>query len=76
MLAVGRGGMDASFKLTRQEIAAAYDAGRDAVIALVEGLIERQEQRLAALEQELQELKQDITTAVSHRRETALHASN
>ena len=51
--------MDASFKLTRQEIAAAYDAGRDAVIALVEGLIERQEQRLAALEQELQELKQD-----------------
>ena len=33
MLAVGRGGMDASFKLTRQEIAAAYDAGRDAVIA-------------------------------------------
>ena len=32
MLAVGRGGMDASFKLTRQEIAAAYDAGRDAVI--------------------------------------------
>ena len=59
MLAVGRGGMDASFKLTRQEIAAAYDAGRDAVIALVEGLIERQEQRLAALEQELQELKQD-----------------
>ena len=59
MLAVGRGGMDASFKLTRQEIAAAYDAGRDAVIAMVEGLIERQEQRLAALEQELQELKQD-----------------
>ena len=59
MLAVGRGGMDASFKLTRQEIAGAYDAGRDAVIALVEGLIERQEQRLAALEQELQELKQD-----------------
>ena len=60
MLAVGRGGMDASFKLTRQEIAAAYDAGRDAVIALVEGLIERQEQRgEAALEQELQELKQD-----------------
>ena len=59
MLAVGRGGMDASFKLTRQEIAAAYDAGRDAVIALVEGVIERQEQRLAALEQELQELKQD-----------------
>ena len=59
MVGVGRGGMDASFKLTRQEIAAAYDAGRDAVIALVEGLIERQEQRLAALEQELQELKQD-----------------
>ena len=59
MLAVGRGGMDVSFKLTRQEIAAAYDAGRDAVMALVEGVIERQEQRLAALEQELQELKQD-----------------
>lgn len=47
--------MDASFKLTRQEIGAAYDAGRDAVIALVEGLIER----IAALEQELQELKKD-----------------
>ena len=47
--------MDASYKLTRQEITAAYDAGRDAVIALVEGLIERQEQRIAALEQELQE---------------------
>ena len=30
MVGVGRGGMDASFKLTRQEIAAAYDAGRDA----------------------------------------------
>ena len=29
MLAVGRGGMDASFKLTRQEITAAYDAGPD-----------------------------------------------
>ena len=29
MLAVGRGGMDASFKLTRQELTAAYDAGRD-----------------------------------------------
>ena len=51
--------MDASCKLTRQEIGAAYDAGRDAVIALVEGLIERHEQRLAALEQELQERKQD-----------------
>ena len=51
--------MDASFKLTRQEITVAYDAGRDAVIALVEGLMERQEQRIAALEQELQELKQD-----------------
>ena len=47
--------MDASFKLTRQEITAAYDAGRDAVIALVEGLVER----MAALEQELQELKTD-----------------
>ena len=48
MLAVGRGGMDESFKLTRQEIADTYDAGRDAVIALVEGLIER----IAALEQD------------------------
>ena len=47
--------MDASFKLTRQEIGAAYDAGRDAVIAVVESLIER----IAALEQELQELKKD-----------------
>ena len=35
MVGVGRGGMDASFKLTRQEIAAAYDVGRDAVIAFV-----------------------------------------
>ncbi|MDE0218810.1 MAG: hypothetical protein OXJ90_06045, partial [Spirochaetaceae bacterium] len=51
--------MDAIFKLTRQEIGAAYDAGRDAVIALVEGLIDRHEQRITALEQELQELKKD-----------------
>ncbi len=51
--------MDASFKLTRQEIGAAYDAGRDAVIALIEALIERYEQRITALEQELQELKKD-----------------
>ena len=32
MLAIGRSAMDASIKLTREEIAAAYDAGRDAVI--------------------------------------------
>ena len=58
--------MDASFKLTRQEIGAAYAAGRDAVIALVEDVVarftainEQQQQRITALEQELQELKQD-----------------
>lgn len=51
--------MDASFKLTRQEIGAAYDAGRDAVVALIEALTERYEQRITALEQELQELKKD-----------------
>ena len=58
--------MDASFKITRREIGAAYDAGRDAVVALIEDLIEqfismlkRQEQRIGALEQELQELKKD-----------------
>ena len=55
MLAVGRGTMDESIKLTRQETTAAYDAGRDAVMALVEGLIER----MAELEQELQGLKAD-----------------
>ena len=38
MVGVGRDGMDASFKLTRQEIAAAYDAGRDAV-ALVDHVL-------------------------------------
>ena len=72
--------MDASFKITRREIGAAYDAGRDAVVALIEDLIEqfismlkRQEQRIGALEQELQEL---VTTAVSRRRGTALNASN
>ena len=54
MLAVGRGLMDESIKLTRQEITTAYDAGRDAVMELVEGLIERYGQRIAALEQELQ----------------------
>ena len=69
--------MDASFKLTRQEIGAAYDAGRDAIIALVEGLIERHEQRITAMEQELQELKKDsLATAAGHRRETASNASN
>ena len=58
--------MDASFKITRREIGAAYAAGRDAVVALIEDLIEqfismlkRQEQRIGALEQELQELKKD-----------------
>ena len=33
--------MDASFKITRREIGAAYDAGRDAVVALIEDLIEQ-----------------------------------
>ena len=47
--------MDGSIKLTRQEITAAYDAGRDAVIELVEGLIER----MAELEQKLRGLQTD-----------------
>ena len=58
--------MDASFKLTRQEILAAHAAGADAVVALIEDLVERftaiseqQQQRIVALEQELQELKTD-----------------
>ena len=45
---------DPSFKVTRQEIGVAYDAGRDAVVALVD-LTER----IAALEQDLHELKKD-----------------
>lgn len=58
--------MDASFKLTRQEILAVYDSGRAAIVALIGDLIERftsiseqQQQRITALEQELQELKKD-----------------
>ena len=64
--------MDASFKLTRQGIHAAYAAGSEAVVALVEetvahftAIIEQQQQRIeqqqriTALEQELQELKKD-----------------
>ena len=58
--------MDASFKLTHQEILAAYAAGSEAVVALIAEIVERftliseqQQQRIAALEQELQELKKD-----------------
>ena len=58
--------MVASFKLTREEILAAYDAGREAIIALFEQVVgqftetsTQQEQRIATLEQELQELKKD-----------------
>ena len=65
--------MDASFKLTRQGILAAYAAGSDAIVALIEGLVERftsiskqqqqrieqQQHRITALEQELRELKTD-----------------
>lgn len=58
--------MDASFKLTRQEILAVHAAGAEAVVALIEDLVERftviseqQQQRITALEQELQELKTD-----------------
>ena len=51
--------MGTSFKITREEILKVYAAGPEAVIALIEGIIEQQEQRITALEQELQELKQD-----------------
>ena len=47
--------MVASCKLTREEILEVYNAGPEGVIAL----IEQQDQRIAALEQELQELKRD-----------------
>ncbi len=52
----------ASFKLTREEILAAYDAGSEAIVALFEQVIEiitQQHQRIATLEQELQELRKD-----------------
>ena len=63
----------AVFKLTRADIVAAYAAGRSAVVALIEQIIERfseisadqqqrieqQEQRIATLEQELRELRKD-----------------
>ena len=48
-----------SFKITREEILKVYAAGPEAVIALIEGIVEQQEQRITALEQELQELKKD-----------------
>ena len=65
--------MGAVFKLTRAEIAASYAAGRTAVVALIEQIIERftaigaeqqqrieqQEQRIATLERELQDLRTD-----------------
>ena len=65
--------MDASFKLTRQEILAAHAAGAEAMVALVGDMVERfgaiseqqqqrieeQQQRITALEQELRELKKD-----------------
>ena len=51
--------MGTSFKITREEILKVYAAGPEAVIALIEGIIAQQEQRITALEQELQELKQD-----------------
>ena len=63
----------ASFEFTRADIVEAYAGGRTAVSALVERIIahfteisaqqqqsiERQEQRIATLEQELRELKKD-----------------
>ena len=63
----------AEFKLTRADIVAAYAAGRSAVVALIEQIIERfseisadqqqrieqQEQRITTLEQELRELRKD-----------------
>ena len=51
--------MGTSFKITREEILKVYAAGPEAVIALIEGIIEQHEQRITALEQELQELKKD-----------------
>ena len=51
--------MGTSFKITREQILKVYAAGPEAVIALIEGIIEQQEQRITALEQELQELKKD-----------------
>ena len=39
-------------------------------------MLKRQEQRIGALEQELQELKKDSHDSVSRRRGTALNASN
>ena len=65
--------MGASFEFTRADIVEAYAGGRTAVSALVERIIahfteisaqqrqsiERQEQRIATLEQELRELKKD-----------------
>ena len=47
--------MDASFKITREEILKVYAAGPEPVVAL----FVQQEQRITALEQELQELKKD-----------------
>ena len=55
--------MDASFKLTRQGIRAAYAGGSEAVVALFEETVVhftaiiKQQRRITALEQELQELK-------------------
>ena len=58
--------MDASIMLTRQEVRAAYAAGEEAVVSLVADMVarftalsEQQQQRITALEQELQELKKD-----------------
>ena len=53
--------MDASakIKITREKILEVYSAGPQAVIALIEGLVGEQEQRITALEQELQELRKD-----------------
>ena len=52
--------------LTRQEVRAAYAAGEEAVVSLVADMVarftaisEQQQQRITALEQELQELKKD-----------------
>ncbi len=52
----------ASFKLTREAILAAYDAGSEAIVALFGQVIEiitQQQQRIATLEQELRELRKD-----------------
>ena len=47
--------MGASFKISREEILKVYAAGPEAVLALIEGIIEQQEQRITALEQELKD---------------------